>query len=137
MATNNIKNNTIKQTTITAISLAEFRSWLAGVEAMAGKNWAPTKAQWKTIRKKIDSIKEQTLPVQNNQPQQFMPRTQVPQIPQQSSLLLDENIVANNDTAELVRKAKARMRTGGTGEEKAEPNIAGTINGPTQVSSFV
>ena len=41
------------------ITLENFRSWLEGVEEMQEEDWVPSAAQWKTIRKKIDSIEKQ------------------------------------------------------------------------------
>lgn len=42
----------------TDLSLSEFKAWLDGVEEMQPKDWAPNRAQWSTIRKKIDMIVE-------------------------------------------------------------------------------
>lgn len=40
------------------ISLADFRSWLQGVEDMQEEGWTPTAVQWNKIRQKIDQIVE-------------------------------------------------------------------------------
>ena len=47
-----------KQKKNSKISLSEFRAWLSGVEEMQDDDWAPSKTQWDTIRRKMDSIVE-------------------------------------------------------------------------------
>ena len=71
-----------KQKKNSKISLSEFRAWLSGVEEMQEDNWSPSKTQWDTIRRKMDSIVEdetveaqpashpQQQPVHYAQPQQ-------------------------------------------------------------------
>lgn len=39
-----------------AISLAEFRAWLSGVEELQPADWAPNAEQWKLIRSKLNQI---------------------------------------------------------------------------------
>lgn len=76
-----------------AITLAEFKAWLQGVEDMQPANWSPNTEQWKRIREKIDHIDEYDVPVvQRNYGQQVPRQIVVPPTqafvpaPQMSSL---------------------------------------------------
>ena len=40
------------------VTLAEFHAWLEGVEEMHTDDWCPDANQWKVIRNKIKTIKE-------------------------------------------------------------------------------
>ena len=45
-------------------TLTEFKAWLEGIEEMQPANWAPTEAQWKTIREKLMNIVEEVVEVE-------------------------------------------------------------------------
>jgi len=42
------------------ITMMEFRAWLQGVEEMQPAGWCPDETQWKVIREKINTIKDDT-----------------------------------------------------------------------------
>jgi hypothetical protein len=75
------------------ITLSEFKAWLEGADDFHGKDWAPTKEQWKMIRERIDSIvepepeiREVVKEVPSQQPQQARPPMppppkEVPELP--------------------------------------------------------
>ncbi len=44
------------------VTLAEFHAWLEGVEEMHADDWCPEPHQWKVIRNKIKTIKEDDEP---------------------------------------------------------------------------
>lgn len=47
-------------TKITGYTVEQFKAWLDGIEEMQPKNWAPDAEQWKTIRKKINTLRDVT-----------------------------------------------------------------------------
>jgi hypothetical protein len=44
------------------ITLAEFKSWMRGVEDMQKPDWHPTKTQWQHIRSKIELLEDTVQP---------------------------------------------------------------------------
>lgn len=42
----------------TGYTVEQFKAWLDGIEEMQPKNWAPDAEQWKTIRKKINTLRD-------------------------------------------------------------------------------
>lgn len=54
-------------------TFSEFMSWLEGVEAMQGNEWAPEPSQWKAIREMLDNVVPDKVEVQIQPPQVVQP----------------------------------------------------------------
>lgn len=50
-------------------TFSEFMSWLEGVEAMQGSDWAPDSNQWKAIREMLNNVIPDEYEVQVQAPQ--------------------------------------------------------------------
>lgn len=66
-----------------AITVSDFKSWMAGVEDMQETGWVPNKVQWDRIKAKIsllsEDVVEKTEVVYENQP--VMHTQYAPQMP--------------------------------------------------------
>lgn len=81
------------------MSIAEFKSWIAGIEDMNEDDWVPNAAQWAKIRAKISLLAEQEMDtMEYPQPvQQFAyqpPPIYQPPPPQAFTHAMDTNLSA-------------------------------------------
>ena len=82
------------------MTIAEFKSWIAGIEDMNEDDWVPNAVQWGKIRSKISLLTEQEADVveyQQPQVQQYAYQQQLPPVyqppmPQAFSHAMDDNL---------------------------------------------
>lgn len=77
------------------ISAREFRIWLEGVEEMQDDEWVPSSTQWKRIREKIDTIKDDQVVVESVSVSSTVPQYATPalwDLPPQPSYNMPMNV---------------------------------------------
>lgn len=100
-----------------AKTVNEFKAWLQGMEEFSGKDWVPSKAQWKKIKKEIMQLEDnltgatslQTRPISyNGQVNPLFPNTpmQYPQQQTQPQFQQVEIPAASQLPAAVVKKKK-------------------------------
>lgn len=114
------------------ITLNEFKAWLEGVEELQPEDWSPNAEQWKLIRDKINSIKEEVVKQQPKQvdQQNITPQPQPQPQPAQRSAQAPSSMplppppptsggVPSDAQIDMSPEASKMFKPGGAGEGTA------------------